>query len=124
MANNPAQDKTVKEAVAELRRGVDLLDALVRRPPPPPAPPPTTFKLAAGLASDKRVFRIVVGGPVDGTTKVELTDGTTQVNLKEIKRETGVLVAEAKLSDLSTGTWETRLRQGGKLQQTTTTEVL
>jgi hypothetical protein len=119
-----AQDKTVKEAVSELRRGVDLLDTLVR-PPARPASVPETFTLAAGLPRDKRVFRIVVRGPVDvdGTTTVALTQGATKATLTETKRGDGELIAEASLP-LSSGTWTTTLSHGGQVQQTMTTEVL
>jgi hypothetical protein len=124
--SKPAQDKTVQEIVSELRRGVDLLDAVVQQPPPAPAPVGTTFTLAAGLANDKRVFRIVVHGPVDAATKVTLRKAKAKkpVKLNEVKRDTGELVMEAKLKDLSAGQWVTRLRHGGKLQRKTTTEVL
>jgi Mg-chelatase subunit ChlD len=122
--SRPAQDKTVKEVVAELRRGVNLLDQLVQRPPPAPPPVGTTFTLAAGLPSDKPVFRIVARGPVDQTTTVALSDGTTSVTLTEVKRDARELIAEANLSALSTGTWETTLTHDNKVQLTTTTEVL
>jgi hypothetical protein len=108
-------DATAKQIVKEIRRGLDLLELLVVGPPREEREPAgAEFTFAAGAAFDKAVFRIMVTGPLNDSSRVILRQDGTAAQLATKRPTDRTLIGEVKLSDLHEGPWEAVFEHEGK----------